>query len=277
MAFTRTDTPPKTDAKITVEFAGLMLLRQGANDTCEIGIHRFANDHTFQANLIVKKTNRPPRLIRLQTGIPTSNFTMTVPNPDAGIRAFAASAQFPDPFARGNQNNQLNNQLDYRWAFNIRSLPQHGAAVDFNDGAKPIATLNTGVLYTPTLSRQGLPIKQICGTTEIDIYRVAADLAFAIELPANKRMVIDWDDFGEPQHLDLPRAGEEQEDDTTYTLSLLNDPPFSHAPAHDELKLFYKVLRRNGNTIPEVEQCRLEIRNAQKNDQIPCLPGLLES
>jgi hypothetical protein len=278
MAFTRTDTPPNTNAKITVVFSGLMLLRQAANDSCEIGIHRFDPGHTFEANLIVKKANRPPRLIRLQTGLPTSNFQMTVfpTPPPVGIRAFAATA---DPFDRSNQNN---NVLDYRWSFNFRKLRQHDT-VDFNEGAQPVATLNTGVLYTPTLSRQGLNIQQICPNpnpppteTATPLYRVAAELAFAIDLTGNSRMVIGWNDFGKPQTQELPRAGEENEADTTYTISLLNQPPFSDPTAHDELRLYYDVLRRNGQPIPNLEQCRLEIRDAQKNDQIPCLPVLIE-
>lgn len=277
MPFTRTATAPNTNAKITVQVAGLMLVRQGANDTCEIGIHRFARDHTFQATLIVKKANRPPRLIRLQTGIPTSDFTMTLFNaPAPGIQAFAPTAE---PFQR---DDMAEDHLDYRWAFNFRSLANH-AAVDFNQGAHPIATLNTGVLYTPTLSRKGQSIQQTCGATVTDLHRVAADLAFAIDLPGplnqpgSPTMEITWSDFGRPQVLVLPRPGEESEMDTTYTLSLLNDPPFSDPPAHDELEHYYQVLERNGAPIPGLDHCRLEIGVAPNSDQIPCLPGLLES
>ena len=276
MPFTRTATQPNTNAKITVEFAGLMLLRQGTGDTCEIGIHRFARDHEFQATLIVNKANRPPRLIRLQTGIPTSDFKMTLfQNPLVGVKAFAPTAE---PFLRDDQTENL---LDYRWAFNFRKLPNHDT-VNFNDGARPLATLNSGVLYTPTLSRRGQSIKQVCGSTETDLRRVAADLAFAIDLPGpldqpgSPRFVINWNDFGQPQEVVLPRPGEESETNTTYTLSLLNDPPFSDPQAHDELELYYQVLERNGAPVPNLERCRLEIGAAPKNDQIPCLPGVLE-
>jgi len=275
MDFTTTTTPPVTNAKITVEFAGLMLLEPTANDTCEIGIHRFAKDHTFQASLIVQKPNRPPRLIRLQTGVPTSDFTIDLFSSTGlvGVRAFAPTANF-------NRDDTVDNLLDYRWGFNIRSLPNHGT-VRRGPGARPFVRLNTGVLYTPTLSRRGQSIKQICGTTETDLRRVAADLAFAINLPGDlqppgsPRVEINWSDFGRPQQLVLPRPGEESEIDTIYTLSLLNDPAFSDPPAHDELEHYYDVLERNGASVPNLERCRLQIGVAPNSDQIPCLPVFL--
>ena len=278
MAFNRTNVPPKTNAKITVEVAGLMLLRQGAHDTCEIGIHRFARDHMFQANLIVQKANRPPHIVRLQTGIPTSDFTMTLVPSTAvvGILAFA-----PTPDTGFHRDDTVDSHLDYRWGFNIRTLPNHGT-VNFNDGAQPIATLNSGTLYTSTLSRRGQSITQICGGITTDLHRIAADLAFAIDLPGDlshpdsPRVEINWSDFGEPQTLVLPRPGEETETDTTYTLSLLNDPPFIDPSPHDELERYYRVLERDGVPIPNLEQCRLQIGVAPNSDQIPCLPALLE-
>lgn len=273
MLFTPTATPPKTDAKITVEFAGLMLLEATANNTCKIGIHRFAKDHTFQATLIVQKANRPPRVIRLQTGIPTSDFKITLV-PDtavAGIQAFAPTVNF-------NRDDNVDNLLDYRWALNIRGLPGQ-TTVTPNNGATPVVTLNSGILYTPTLSRKGQKITQIC-TTTTDLNRIAADLAFAIDLPGDlqppgsPKVVINWSDFGKPQELVLPRPGEEGELDTKYTLSLLNDPAFSDPKVHDELELYYQVLEQNGG--PVQNKCSLEIADAPKSDQIPCLPVYLE-
>ena len=282
MPFTRTTTPPKTDAKITVEVTGLMLLREGANNTCEIGIHRFSRDHLFQACLIVKKADRPPRLIRLQTGLPTSDFTMTLVPTTAvvGIQAFA-----PTPDADFHRDPRVDDNRDYRWAFNVRKLPNHDT-VDFPAGAhpraQPLATLNSGVLYTSNLSRDGQSIMQICGGNSINLNRVAADLAFAIDLPGDlsqpgsPRLEIEWSDRGESQHLELPRPGEEGEDGPTYTLSLINDPPFINPEAHEELDRYYKVLERNGASVPELERCALQIGDAPTSDQIPCLSILLE-
>lgn len=282
MSFTRTTTPPKTDAKITVEIAGLLLLRQGGSDTCEIGVHRFSRDHMFQACLIVKKKDRPPRLIRLQTGFPGSDITMTlVPNTAVvGIRAFA-----PTPDADFHRDDTVDDHLDYRWAFNARKLPNHGT-VNFRagtqPGAQPLVTLNSGVLYSLTLSRRGQSITQICGGTSTNLNRVAADLAFAIDLPGDlslpgsPRLEINWTDLGEGRQLVLPRPGEEGETDTTYTISLINDPPFINPEAHDELERYYRVLEKNGAPVPGLDQCRLQIGVAPTSDQIPCLSILLE-
>lgn len=276
MPFTPTTTPPKTDAKITVAVAGLMVLESAAGDTCEIGIHRFDKDHTFQASLIVQKPNRPPRLIRLQTGIPTSDFTINLYTSTAfvGVRAFVPTASF-------NRDDKVDNLLDCRWGFNVRSLPNH-ANVKRGPGASPLVKLNTGILYTPTLSRPGQSIKQVCGSTSTNLNRVAADLAFAIDmpgdltLPTSPKVMINWTNFGKPQDLVLPRPGEEGETTTTYTLWLLNDPAVIDPTAHDELKLYYDVLEKNGGQVPNIEQCRLDIGAAPKSDQIPCLPVLLD-
>jgi len=275
MNFTRTATPPNTDAKVTVDLAGLMVLEPTANDTCKIGIHRFAKDHTFQATLVVKKADRPPRLIRLQTGIPSSalfSINRYSSTPFQGVQAFAPNTNF-------NRNDTVDNLLDYRWGFNIRDLPGH-ATVTPNDGATPIVTLNSGILYSSVLSHRGQSIKQTCGTTQTILPRIAADLAFAIDLPGDltqpgsPKVVINWSDFGKPQELVLPRPGEEGETTTKYTLSLLNDPAFSDPQAHDELELYYQVLKQNGGEVPN--KCSLEIAAGTKSDQIPCLSVFIE-
>src|SRR5690242_8902022 len=145
MPFTPTNIEPSPNSKVTVTFAGLMLLRQGVGNTLEVGIHKFSPTHSFQVILVANKPNRPPRLIRLLSGPLFSDFEMIVdPNPATGIQKFVAS---PDPFDRNHPNNNL---IDFRWSINVRSLPGHDE-VDFNDGAKPIAKLNAGVLYTPNL------------------------------------------------------------------------------------------------------------------------------
>ena len=64
MAFIRTTGVPSPNTTVTVSFAGLLALRSGPTESCEIGVHRFSSDHTFQVMLVVKKPNRPPRLIR---------------------------------------------------------------------------------------------------------------------------------------------------------------------------------------------------------------------
>ncbi|HEX6045904.1 MAG TPA: hypothetical protein VFZ22_15530 [Pyrinomonadaceae bacterium] len=272
MAFTTTSTPPSTNPTVTVGIAGLLALESGPDDSCVINVHRLSRMHTFQVMLVVKKPNRPPRLIRLLTGPLTSDLNMSVADAATGFRVFASDTA-ADPFDRSaNPPDDDELSLDYRWAFNARSLPDH-EHVKVNAGGRPVATLNTGVLYTSTLTRPDLQIMQVCGGDETNLYRVAADMAIAIELEGESKFVITWSAFGEPdQRQELPRDGDPE--GTTYGVVLLNDPPMVDAEAHDELKEYYKILRtENGSEIPE--QCRLDV-NPHKTDEIPCLAILLD-
>lgn len=273
MPFIRTSTPPSTNSTVTVEIAGLLALRPGANDSCEVGVHRFSRIHAFQVMLIVKKPTRPPRLIRLLSGPLTSDLEMSVvPNPGTGFRVFA-SAGASDPFNRAaNPPDNAELALDHRWALNVRGLPNHHDA-DFNQGGRPLVKLNTGVLYTSTLTRPTLQIMLKCGETETNLHRIAADLAVAIELQGQSKFVIGWSEFGEPvDPVVLPRPRDPE--GTIYTVVLLNDPPITNPPIHDELKEYYRILVR-GNGSPIDPQCRLTVSEPQKTDEIPCLAVLL--
>jgi hypothetical protein len=224
--------------------------------------------------LVVKKPNRAPRLVRLLTGPLTSDLEMSVvPNPATKFRVFASAAA-GDPFNRSaNPADDTELALDYRWAFNARSLPNH-QTVNFNEGGRPTARLNTGVLYTSTLTRSTLQIKQICGETETNLHRIAADLAVAIDLPGQSKFVIAWSELGEVQEpVVLPRPLDPV--GTTYSVVLLNDPPITNPPAHDELQEYYRILV-NGNGSPIQNKCRLEVSEPQKTDEIPCLAILLD-
>ena len=272
MAFIRTSTAPSTNPTVTVGFAGLLALESGADESCVINVHRLSRIHTFQVMLVVKKPDRPPRLIRLLTGPLTSDLTMNVADAATAFRVFA-SASAADPFDRSANppdNDELS--LDYRWAFNARSLPGH-ENVKTNQGGRPIATLNTGVLYTSTLTRPDLHIRQVCGLDEQDLHRVAADLAVAIQLEGESKFEITWSAFGEPEQSQvLPRPGDPA--GTTYGVVLLNDPPMSDPEAHDELKEYYKILV-NENGTPIDDKCRLDV-DPFKTDEIPCLAILLD-
>ena len=272
MAFIRTSTAPSTNARVTVGFAGLLALESGPEESCIINVHRFSRIHTFQVMLVVKKPNRPPRLIRLLTGPLTSDLEMRVSPQTTKFRVFAYAAA-GDPFDRSaNPPDDNPLALDYRWAFNARTLPGH-ETVTTNNGGRPIAKLNSGVLYTSTLTRPNLQIKQVCGNREKDLHRVAADLAVAIELTGQSTFSIAWSELGEPQQpVVLPRPGDP--DGTTYGVVLLNDPPLSSPEPHDELQEYYKILvRDDGSQIPY--KCRLDV-DEHKTDEIPCLAILLD-
>lgn len=269
MPFNTTLIQPPTDAQVTVTFAGLLLLRPGNGNTLEVGIHRYSRTHLFQAILVVNKPSRPPRVIRLFTGPLTGNFEIMVdPAPATGIEVFTPTALF-------NRTDPNNNPLDYRWSLNMRSWAGH-EQVDFEDGAKPIATLNTGVIYTPNLTgRTYTPVLVAGDGSEQPLNRLAADLAAAIVLPEGAKLKLKWDEMGHSETQDLPR--EIDPPGTTYTVALINDPPARGAADHDELALYYRALKRAGGEVPPAIRLRLEMRNLPKTDEIPCLPIVLES
>ena len=268
MPFTPTDIPPSTSPLVTMEFAGQMLLSPGADNTCNIGVNRWTLTHTFQVMLIVNKPNRPSTLVRLIAGPLTGALTIRLePAPTHGdFKVFAAT---PDPFDRFDIHN---NELDYRWRINLRE--RHPGA-DINDGARPLVTLSTGVLFTPNLTPLWLKPRLTKDTVTISLNRIAADLAAAIQPPANTGVKLDWSEFGVPQSLTLPRRYDPPY--TTYTVSLINEPPMSSVPEHNELDLYYRVLTLGGVPIPYPDHWRLEYDDHdEKTDEIPCMPVTLE-
>ena len=267
MQFAATNVEPSPNSKVTVTFAGLMLLRPGAYNTLEVGIHKFNRDHRFQVMLIVNKPQRPPRVIRLLEGPLFSDFEMIVDQPGQGIQKFVAS---DDEFKR---DNEANNPLDFRWSFNLQALPGH-ELVDINDGARPCARLNTGVLYTPNLTLKGLDPLQVIGFEQEKLHRFAADLGAAVALPDGAKMTLKWTELGVPQKIVLPRDPPDPEG-TTYTVALLNDPVINDPSDHDEMREYYKVLQIENQPVPDDLQCRIVVPD-HKSDEIPCLAGVLE-
>ena len=268
MPFAPTTTRPATNASVTIKFAGLMLLKPGAGNSCEIGIHRLSDTHSFQAMVIVSKPGRAPSLIRLLTGPLTGPFGINVtrdPDPGTGVQAFT-----PTP---GFVRNENNDELDFRWALNMRD--EQGSEVDFNDGARPVATLNTGILYASNLTRPELNPELVRGTFRKPLHRFAADLAAAIDLTDRGRLELSWDEGGEPREFRLPRRVDRHEPETTYTVVLLNDPPITTAAAHDELAYYYEVLEHRGvrgASIAGGERFTMSFTSGPTTDEIPCMP-----
>lgn len=266
MPFTTTTTLPPARAKVTVHFAGLMMLKPGNDNTCEIGIHRFSSTHSFQIVLVVSKPKRPPTLIRLVTGPLLRPFAIEVlPRPTTGVQVFART---PEPFVRDDETNDVR---DFRWALNLSALHPD---VDFNDGARPVATLNGGVLFTPNLTPSDLDPKLVRGGETTLLHRMAADLAAAIRLTETGRVVLTWDQLGESKELTLPRSLDPE--GTTYTISFLNNPPITDPVDHDEMYLYYRVLEIGGARIPRSSQLALDFVNDDPTtDEIPCSPVFL--
>jgi hypothetical protein len=244
-----------------------MLLKPGADNSCEIGIHRLSDTHSFQAMVIVNKPGRAPSLIRLLTGPLTGQFGINVtPEPSTRVRAFTPTTGSFDRNAR-------NDDLDFRWALDMREMQE--SDVDFNDGARPTATLNTGILYTSTLTNRELNPELVRGSSREPLHRFSADLAAAVDLPDRSRLELSWDEGGEFREYRLPRRVDRDDPRTTYTVVLLNDPPITTAAAHDELAYYYEVLEHRGVGIAAGSRYRMSFSSGPTTDEIPCMPVII--
>lgn len=266
MPFQTTAIAPPMNPKVTIAFAGLMVLRPGANNTCEVGIHRFNTSHEFRVTLIVRKPNRPPTLISLVKGPLEAPFEISLhPDPNPLMGDFSVFAPTPEPFVR---NAQASHQLDSRWAVNVREL--HPLA-ELNEGAQPFVRLRTGILYTPNLTLEGIsPTFERRGSSPREMHRIASNLAAAIITSETKRVRLAWRDFGTLVQLQLPR--ENDPENTTYTVALTNEPPKINAEAHDEMMLYYRILNDGGVGLASNQRFTLTYSSSDpRTDEVPCL------
>lgn len=269
MPFTKTHTPPNTNSKVTIKFAGLMLLKPNGPKNCDIGIHRFAPRHVFQAMLIVNKPGLPPTLIRLTTGPMMSDLTITANPPSStGFCVYTKDDNSFDPL------NVNNDKLDSRWTIDL--YERNPGVAFFDEGTRPFATLNDGVLYTSNLSKEGLKPALVRGAQTERRAFVAADLSASIDLSGDGYVVMSWRELGKPKTLRLPRDMDKNIN-ATYTIVLLNDPPSIEPASHDELGLYYDVVRINGQQVQNGDKWELIYEDAPKSDEIPCLPILLNN
>ena len=278
MPFETTANVPPVNPKVTVVFSGLLVFRPGAaENTCEVGVHRFSNNHVTQLLLLVNKPGKPPMPIPLLRGPLTSDFSInlkTGANPvPADFTVFAAS---PEPFER---NNAANSELDYRWAVNFKHPDIHPNA-NINVGAQPFIKLTTGVLFTPHLTRNGLGPRLMRPAGTVELHRIAANMAVAINPAAGTNVSLSWSDLGESRSRTLPRPIDAAEPNTTYTLLVINDPPSLSEEFHDEMGLYYKVLEDRDTHIAFAvnDQFIFDCGSipGSKTDEVPCLEGRLE-
>ena len=279
MPFQTTANAPCAKSKVTVVFSGLMVLRPGPDNSCEIGIHRFSTSHQAQVLLMVNKPNKPPMVLPLLKGPLTDDFSIGLQNGDAPVPGdFIVFAPSAEPFDRFNGDND---ERDYRWAVNFKD-PELHPNVTINAGAQPMVKLTTGVLFTPHLTREGLGPRLLREDPplEIPLNRIAASMAVAINPAAGAKVHLRWSDLGDPFERFLPRDIDEGEPDITYTVFVLNDPPGLTAVTHDEMDLYYKVLEdQNVNSLVNQENrfiLDFEHIDNTRTDEIPCLTGRLD-
>lgn len=273
MPFQTTNIEPRMNPLVTVTFAGLMVLRPGPNNTCEVGIHRFNTSHEIRVTLIIRKPDRQPTLVSLLQGPLEDEFTIShVPDPDLSMGRFAVFAPTPD-FKR---DDTTDHELDYRWAVNVAD---HHPGVDLNSGAQPLVRLRTGTLYTPHRTIEDLHPVLERGRTALDpptdviqLNRIASSLAAAITTPDDGTVVqLAWRDFGGRDTLTLPRPKDPE--DTTYTVAFTNEPPKLKGEAHNEMTLYYRILESGtGFAVGSAQQFTLEYpASGARTDEVPCL------
>lgn len=272
--FEPTASPLVKEAKVNIEFAGQMLLQPGADDThasrtCQIGINRFSRDHTLQVMLIVKEPTLPPTIIPLLRGPLTDDFVIRLgPDPDARPGNFRVFAPTAEPFVRTAAGNH---DHDYRWTLNLRNPQIHPNATR-GRGAEPVVKLRAGTLYAPRLTPVNLQPKLKRGEEEIPLIKIAPELVASIVPSEGDHVLLEWSDMGDPVRRVLPRDGDHR--DTVYTVSFINDPP-ANTPPHEELSLYYKVLRDGASSIPPDRQFQLTFAGGISSDLIPCMPVVL--
>jgi hypothetical protein len=280
--FKPTATPLDIQPKVTVEFAGQLILHPGLTDTldnrtCEIGVNRFSRPHKLQVLLIVKEPTRAPTVIPLLEGPLTEDFMIrrgpdphVPPHPNARPGNFEVFAPTADPFVRSAAGNSLN---DYRWSINLRNPALEHPNVTRARGAEPVVRLRTGTLYSPDLTPANLqPRLRRDGSDDILLLRVPPELAASIVLDDGEQVLLEWNDLGVPFNRVLPRPEDDQ--NTVYTVLIINEPAPGSAE-HEELALYYRVLQDSGNPIPPHLQWRLTFASGIGTDRIPCLPIVL--
>jgi len=226
--------------------------------------------------LIVNKPGRPSITLRLFTGTLDKDFEIGLRDSAApNFRAFAlASGEITRDSATAAAN-----PLDYRWVLNLRTLEDHANA-EPDEGAKPLVRIKTGVLYTPNLTKTELTPKFVRPSPPApspithELFSFAADLAVATDATKDHPLRLSWSDLGEPQLLDVPRPNDPA--GTNYTISIVNDPPFSNPPDHDEMARYYRVLTVSGGQIPFAKRFQLRFAGDSRTDEIPCQPVTLE-
>lgn len=268
MPFQTTSIAPPTRPKVTIAFAGLMVLRPGANNTCEVGIHRFNTSHETRVTLIVQRPNRPPTLLSLLQGPLQAPFEISLhPDPNPLMGDFSVFAPTPEPFVR---NARTNHELDHRWSVNVRELHPR---LELNAGAQPFVILRTGILYTPSLTLEGLSPKFVrrgSPPREIELHRIASNLAAAIITPDTKQVRLTWRDFGDLVQLELPRISDPG--NTCYTVMFSNEPTKLKPEPHDEMMLYYRILDDSGVGVGVDQRLTLTYTSEDPvTDEVPCL------
>ena len=244
-----------------------MVLQPGANNTCEVGIHRLNTSHEIRATLIVQRPYRPPILLSLLKGPLEARFEISLDSDlDPLMGDFSVFAPTAEPFLR---DAPTNNEFDYRWAVNVKDLHPN---VELNQGAEPFVILKTGILYTASRTRNGIKPLFVRDDGLIkDMHKIATNLAAAIITPDGHKVHLTWQDGRRTVRLELPRTTNDPVN-TTYTVMFTNEPTKLRPEPHKEMELYYKILQVRGAEVTKDEKFEIEYEiDDPGTDEVPCL------
>lgn len=287
MPFKETNSLP-TSPLVTVFFRGLLLINPNAAGTsCEIGVHRRAADHYPTIAIVGRKRNGDEFVIEFISGPPRGRSFSISAQPPKGhapaageVSAYLPALEYPEPFDR---EHGKNDDKDFRWAVDLEGPEFHDGQLGADEaGTLPGIVMSHGVFYTAlltdkreiTVTRRGGGV----GKPEKDLQRIAQFVGAHIVPPEGHTLLVEWEDRGVAKSMSLPRP---EDEGATYQIYVRNDPPgFIQETSHDELELYYDVIRQGGSAIGVGDRFSLKAEPVRKEpllttDRIPCMPVVL--
>src|SRR5258708_22148672 len=188
MAFQVTNSKPHDlpTATATVLLKGLLVIVPAADGkSCNIGIHRLADDHFV---IIEIRGLIPPNkdfLVMRQAGpLNGQDFSITVDPPTGhGVFAFQESNQLFD-------RSQAHDDADFRWKIDRHDqglFPGGDTMKTFPPGCEPNVQITDGVFYTfRNVDTGTLVTSAPTDSASKRLYKIAGSIGVALDLPDNQ-------------------------------------------------------------------------------------------
>jgi hypothetical protein len=258
--------PNPQNTLLTVTISGQLLIQPlllSPNTTgCEIVVNDQAVEHELSIILVTITPNQPLEVLRIHTGALHGRFNISAGAPGVNIY------QQNQPFTRDHEHDD---PKDIRWAVSLSHLYPPGLKSVENPTRRSVI-VETGVLYSNHLTDPNHfnpHIRCQNGATR-PMVSIASDVAAAVGV-AGGTATLQWLDKGNAIH---ERPLSQQVPDRRYLLAITNEPQTYDQLLHDELRHFYKILRKpDGSSVIERDQCTLiQGTGVLTNPEIPCMP-----
>ena len=242
MPFTPSNTlDPNPSVKII--FTGLLILRPGPTDTCQVFIHNSCNEHSFLVETRRKRPNKPdvvmmriPGPVPFTAADPTRTHGLLIRT--AGLPANVKGVKAYNGNVSSTEGTKLADSFDL-----ARILDVSPGNVD-GVGGLPSIFIDHGILYTAETVAMNATLKKIDGSKIITLATVPTIIAANIYLnPADpaQKVNLTWRQNGQDVSLDLKGSANH-----TYEIYINNEPLFeddsASAPVHDEFQEYFKIL-----------------------------------